>query len=57
MKIIEFLGHAFLKPGDDVITAEHAFIAYKLVATLFGARTIETPAPIFGTTSKRCSPP
>jgi histidinol-phosphate aminotransferase len=44
-EIIEFLGHAFLKRGDDVITSEHAFIAYKLIATLFGARTIETPSP------------
>src|SRR6266403_5585680 len=44
-EVIEFLGHAFLKPGDDVIVSEHAFIAYKLIATLFGARTIETPSP------------
>src|SRR5712691_12714827 len=43
--VIEFLGHAFLNPGDDVIVSEHAFIAYKLIATLFGARTIETPSP------------
>ena len=42
-EIIEFVGHAFLKTGDDVITSEHAFIAYKLVTALFGARTIETP--------------
>lgn len=44
-EIIEFLGHAFLKPGDDAITSEHAFIAYKLITNLFGARTIETPSP------------
>jgi histidinol-phosphate aminotransferase len=44
-EIIEFLGHAFLNRGDDVITSEHAFIAYKLVAALFGARTIEVPSP------------
>src|SRR3984893_10955086 len=29
-EVIEFLGHAFLNPGDDVIVAEHDFIAYKL---------------------------
>ncbi|MEP7015026.1 MAG: histidinol-phosphate transaminase [Verrucomicrobiota bacterium] len=46
-EIIEFLGHAFLRPGDDVIAPRHSFIAYKLVATLFGARTIETAAPDF----------
>jgi histidinol-phosphate aminotransferase len=44
-EIIEFLGHAFLARGDDVITSEHAFIAYKLVAAVFGARTIEVPSP------------
>jgi histidinol-phosphate aminotransferase len=44
-EIIEFLGHAFLNCGDDVITSEHAFIAYKLVAAVFGARTIEVPSP------------
>jgi histidinol-phosphate aminotransferase len=44
-EIIEFLGHAFLDRGDDVIASEHAFIAYKLVAAVFGARTIEVPSP------------
>jgi histidinol-phosphate aminotransferase len=44
-EVIEFLAHAFLHRGDDVITSEHAFIAYKLIATLFGARTVETPSP------------
>src|SRR6185312_10326880 len=29
-EIIEFLGHAFLGRGDDIIASEHAFIAYKL---------------------------
>ncbi len=44
-EIIEFLGHAFLGNGDNIVTSEHAFIAYKLVAKLFGAATIETPSP------------
>src|SRR5437867_8958977 len=46
-EVIEFLGHAFLNLGDDVITSEYAFIVYKLIATSFGARTIETPSPDF----------
>ncbi|HUE40303.1 MAG TPA: histidinol-phosphate transaminase [Chthoniobacterales bacterium] len=46
-EIIEFVGHAFLQLGDDVITFEHAFVAYKLVAALFGARTIEIATPNF----------
>ena len=44
-EIIEFLGHAFLNPGDDVITCQYAFIVYKLLATAFGVHTIETPSP------------
>jgi len=46
-EIIELVGHGFLKPGDNVIAAEHAFVVYKLMATLFGADTIEVPDPGF----------
>jgi histidinol-phosphate aminotransferase len=46
-EVIEFLGHAFLNPGDDVITCQYAFIVYKLLATAFSVRTIETPSPDF----------
>ncbi len=28
-EIIEFLGHAFLRPGDEVITSDHAFAVYR----------------------------
>ncbi len=42
-EIIEFLGHAFLHPGDEVITSDHAFAVYRLMAQLFGARTVEVP--------------
>ncbi len=42
-EIIEFLGHAFLRPGDEVVTSEHAFAVYHLMAQLFGARTVEVP--------------
>ncbi|MEY2540507.1 MAG: histidinol-phosphate aminotransferase [Verrucomicrobiota bacterium] len=44
-EVIEFLGHAFLRTGDEVVTSQHAFVAYKLIAALFGARTIETVSP------------
>jgi histidinol-phosphate aminotransferase len=46
-EVIEFLAHAFVNRGDDVLTSAHGFICYKLIATLFGARTIETVAPEF----------
>ena len=42
-EIIEFLGHAFLRPGDEVVTSQHAFAVYRLMAQLFGARTVEAP--------------
>ena len=42
-EIIEFIGHAFLQPGDEIITSEHAFAVYVLMAKLFGADTREIP--------------
>src|SRR5216117_3734170 len=44
-EVIEFLGHAFLNPGDDVVTFQYSFIIYKLLATAFSVRTIETLCP------------
>ncbi|MBA2242213.1 MAG: histidinol-phosphate transaminase [Chthoniobacterales bacterium] len=44
-EVLEFLGHAFLNRDDEIITSEHAFIAYKLIAAVFGARTIQVPSP------------
>jgi histidinol-phosphate aminotransferase len=44
-EVLEFLGHAFLNPGDDVVTSQYAFVVYKSIATSFGARTIEVPSP------------
>jgi histidinol-phosphate aminotransferase len=46
-EIIEFIGHAFLKPGDEVVTAGHAFAVYSLMAQLFGGKTVEVPDPGF----------
>ncbi len=44
-EIIELLCHSFMKPGAALIAAEHAFVVYKLMATLFGADYIEVPDP------------
>lgn len=43
-EVLEFLAHAFLNPGDDVVTSEYAFVIYKLIATSFGAHAIEVPS-------------
>src|ERR1700757_1106053 len=43
-EVLEFLCHAFLNPGDDVVTSQSACVVYKLIATSFGAHTIEVPS-------------
>ena len=40
-EIIELLGHAFLGPGDEVVMGAPAFVVYKLVTLLFGAKPVE----------------
>lgn len=42
-EIIELLGHAFLGAGDEVVMATPAFVVYKLVTLLFGAKPVEVP--------------
>ncbi len=42
-EIIEFVGHAFLRPGLATVTSENAFIAYRLLTALFGATAVRVP--------------
>lgn len=42
-EIIELLAHVFLGPGDEVVMGNPAFVVYKLVTLLMGARPIEVP--------------
>ncbi len=46
-EIIELLCHCFLNEGAALIAAEHAFVVYRLMATLFGAEYVEVPDPGF----------
>lgn len=46
-EIIELLCHMFLNRSTELIAAEHAFVVYKLMATLFGAKYIEVADPGF----------
>jgi histidinol-phosphate aminotransferase len=46
-EIIELLCHTFLNADAELIAAKHAFVVYKLMATLFGATYIEVPDPGF----------
>lgn len=47
-EILELLGHAFLRPGVEVVMGSQAFIVYKLVSRLFGATPVEVPMVDFG---------
>lgn len=42
-EIIELLGHAFLGEGDEVVMGAPAFVVYRLVTLLFGAKAVEVP--------------
>lgn len=44
-EIIELLGHVFLEEGDEVIVGEHAFVVYKLMALLMGAKPVPIAMP------------
>jgi histidinol-phosphate aminotransferase len=46
-EIIELLCHTFLNRNTSLVAAEHAFVVYKLMATLFGATYREVPDPGF----------
>ena len=46
-EIIEFIGHAYLQPGDEIVVAKHSFAVYRLMAQLFGAKVIEVSDPDF----------
>lgn len=46
-EIIELLCHTFLNREAELIAAQHAFVVYKLMATLFGAKYVEVADPGF----------
>jgi histidinol-phosphate aminotransferase len=47
-EIIEFVGHAFMEPGVDVVVSQYCFAVYPLVAMIFGANLITVPAKNYG---------
>ena len=42
-EIFEFLGRAYLSPGDEILQSQHGFLVYRLVAQQSGATTISAP--------------
>jgi histidinol-phosphate aminotransferase len=46
--IIEFLGHALMWPGVDVVVSQYCFAIYPIVAKLLGANVVTVPAKNYG---------
>lgn len=47
-EIIEFVGHALMQPGVEVIVSQYCFAVYPIVAHMFGATLITVPAQDYG---------
>jgi histidinol-phosphate aminotransferase len=43
-EIIEFVGHALMRPGVDVLVSEYCFAIYPIVTRMFGANLVTIPA-------------
>jgi histidinol-phosphate aminotransferase len=43
-ELIEFVGHALLQPGIDVLVSQYCFAVYPIVTRLFGANLVVVPA-------------
>lgn len=47
-ELIEFVGHALLEPGTNIVVSEYCFAIYPIVAKLFGAEVKEVPSVGYG---------
>jgi histidinol-phosphate aminotransferase len=47
-EIIEFIGHAFIAPGDEVVVSQYCFAVYPIVTALFGGKLVAVPAKDYG---------
>src|ERR1043166_6156558 len=47
-EIIEFVGHALIGPGTDVVVSQYSFLVYAIVTELFGGNVITVPARNYG---------
>jgi histidinol-phosphate aminotransferase len=47
-EIIEFVSHALMGPGVDVVVSEYCFAVYPIMAHLFGANLVTVPARNLG---------
>lgn len=47
-EIIEFVSHALLTPGADIVVSQYCFAIYPIVAMMAGAEVITVPAKTYG---------
>ncbi|MBM3838235.1 MAG: histidinol-phosphate transaminase [Verrucomicrobia bacterium] len=47
-EIIEFVGHALMAPGAEVIVSQYCFAIYPIIARMFGANLVTVPAKNYG---------
>ncbi len=47
-EIIEFVGHALMAPGTDVVVSQYCFAIYPIISKLFGANVVTVPARDYG---------
>jgi histidinol-phosphate aminotransferase len=47
-EIIEFVAHALLAPGDDIVVSQFCFAIYPIVAKMMGANVVTVPAKNYG---------
>lgn len=47
-EIIEFVAHALLAPGDDIVVSQYCFAIYPIVARMLGANVVTVPAREYG---------
>lgn len=43
-EVLEFIAHAFLSPGDEVVVSQYCFAVYPIITALMGARLVTVPA-------------
>ncbi|MBK9138585.1 MAG: histidinol-phosphate transaminase [Verrucomicrobia bacterium] len=47
-EILEFVGHALITPGSEVVVSQYCFAVYPIVTHLCGGRLVEVPARDLG---------
>lgn len=47
-EIIEFVGHALMRPGAEIVVSQYCFAIYPIIAAMMGARVITVPAKHYG---------